>query len=303
MLEKPRALSAGATFAVAAPAFAVDRTLLDAGAAALRAAGYQVRLREDVASAAGYLAGSDARRAAELMDWIRDPDVDAILCARGGYGCHRIIPSLDAEAFRRARKPLLGYSDITTLHLWQARLAGLAGIHAPMLDHGALADDESAALMALLAGAIPGPMQGCGVVGGRAEGRLLGGSLTLLAASLGTPWEPDTRGAILLLEEIGERPYAIDRLLQQLACAGKLSGLAGIGVGHLLGCVDPKRPAPSAVDVVDEILVPLGVPLVTGLPFGHDRPNLPWPVGGLARLDGGRGVLEFLEPAVAGGRA
>ena len=302
MLERPRALAAGATIAVAAPAFAVDTALFGEGVESLRALGFVVRAREDVTSVEGYLAGSDERRAAELMDWVRDPEVDAIFCARGGYGCHRIIPSLDALAFRRARKPLLGYSDITTLLLWQARAAGLAGIHAPMLDHGAFLDEESTALRLLLEGGVPAPMQGCGLVPGSAEGRLMGGSLTLLAASLGTPWEPDTRGAILLFEEIGEKPYALDRLLHQLTAAGKLDSLAGVGIGHLVGCVDPKRSVPEAEDVITEVLAPRGVPVVAGLPFGHGRPNLPWPVGARARIDGERGSLLFLEPGVASER-
>ena len=132
-------------------------------------------------------------------------------------------------------------------------------------------------------------------------GTLIGGSLTLLAASLGTPWELDTRGAILLFEDVSEKPYALDRLLQQLRAAGKLDDLAGVGVGHLIDCVDPKRETPSAEDVVLEALSPLGVPIVLGLPFGHGRPNLTWPFGVRGALDGGRGALEILEAGVERG--
>ena len=127
----------------------------------------------------------------------------------------------------------------------------------------------------------------------------MGGSLTLLAASLGTPWELDTRGAILLFEEVAEKPYALDRLLHQLRAAGKLDGVAGIGVGYLTECVDPKRPTPTAQAVIAEVLEPLGVPLVGALPFGHGRPNFTWPVGVRARIDGERGELEILEAGVA----
>ena len=130
--------------------------------------------------------------------------------------------------------------------------------------------------------------------GGRGEGPLVGGSLTLLAASLGTPWEVDTRGALLLFEDVAEKPYAIDRLLHQLRAAGKLEGLAGVGVGHLTACVDPKRATPTAEEVIEEIVAPLGLPLV----FGHGRPNLPWPMGVRGVLDGERGELHILEAGV-----
>jgi muramoyltetrapeptide carboxypeptidase len=141
-------------------------------------------------------------------------------------------------------------------------------------------------------------LTGKGRGGGRAEGRLVGGSLKLVATSLSTPFEVDTDGAILLLEDVAEKPYAIDRMLQQLAAAGKLARVAGVGIGYLTGCVDTKRAEPTAAAVVEEIVAPLGVPLVVGLPFGHDRPNLPWPVGALAAIDGERGELHVLESGV-----
>ena len=298
-LCKPRALGPGATLGVAAPAFAVDPERLEAGEDQLRRFGFRVRHREDVLARSGYLAGDDARRAAEIMALVDDPEVDAILCARGGYGCQRMVGGLDAARVRRAAKPLLGFSDVTTLLLWQRRRTGLVGFHAPMLERAEPLDDEELeALTRALAGRPLPTLRGRPVVGGRAEGRLVGGSLSLLAASLGTPWELDTRGALLLFEEIGEKPYALDRLLHQLAAAGKLRGLVGVGVGHLVGCVDPKRDLPTAQDVVAEILRPLGVPVVFSLPFGHRRPNLTWPFGVRAAIDGERGEVRILEAGV-----
>lgn len=298
-LRKPRAAGAGATIGIAAPAFAVDPACLEAGEARLREAGFRVKRRADLTAREGYLAGSDARRAAELAELVEDPEVDALLCARGGYGCHRIMARLDPRRFRAAAKPLVGYSDATTLLLWQRRRAGLVGFHGPMLEREAGPDpEELEALARALAGAAPEPLAGRPGGGGRAEGRLVGGSLSLLAASLGTPWEPATRGAILLLEEIGERPYAIDRMLHQLAAAGKLDGLAGVGVGALVGCTDPKRAEPTAEAVLREALGRRALPLVLGLPFGHGRPNLPWATGVPARLDGERGELRVLEAGV-----
>lgn len=300
-LQKPRALGRDATLGIAAPASPVDRESLEAGAEALRALGFRVSWRDGVLARRGYLAGDDARRAAELMALVRDPGVDAIVCARGGYGCDRMLPLLDAGAVRAAAKPLVGYSDVTALLLWQQRRAGLTGFHGPMLDRGA--DLEPAALESLAAqlrGQAPRlTLRGRPRLGGSASGRLVGGSLTLVAASIGTPWEVPTRGALLMLEERGERPYRVDRMLQQLRGAGKLAGLAGVGLGDVSTCVEPDPTAPGTLDVIEEVLRPLGVPLVTDLPFGHLRGNFPWPTGARATLDGERGELRVLERGVA----
>jgi muramoyltetrapeptide carboxypeptidase len=298
-LLRPRALPRGGTIAIAAPAFWVEPARVFAAAARLAEAGHAVTWREDVFARSGYLAGSAERRAAELLQWIRDDSVDAIVCARGGWGCHHVIPHLDARAFRRARKPLVGFSDVTTLLAWQREVVGLAGLHGPMCtrDHGPT-PTELRALLALLAGERPAPLRGRGEARGRAEGPLVGGSLTLVAASLGTAWEIDTRGAILCLEDVGEKPYAIDRHLSHLEAAGKLDAAVGFAIGQLVGCTDPKRARPSALAVIRELLARRRKPLVTGLRFGHGSPNLPWPVGIRGRLDGGKGELAVLEPAV-----
>ncbi|MEE9607783.1 MAG: LD-carboxypeptidase [Myxococcota bacterium] len=300
-LRKPRALRPGATLGIAAPGAAVDRDQLEAGEALLHEAGFRTRRRDDILAREGYLAGSDTRRAAELMELVSDPRVDAIVCARGGYGCDRIIPALDAGKVRAAAKPLVGYSDITALLLWQRRRAGLMGFHGPMLDRGA--DLDRAALEALLGqlrgdGALPYVLRGVGRGGGRADGRLVGGSLTLIASSIGTAWEVDTRGAILLLEDRGERPYRVDRMLQQLCGAGKLAAVAGVGIGDFSTCVETHGESPSADAVIEQTLRPLGLPLVSGLSFGHLRANFAWPVGARATIDGEAGELRVLERGV-----
>jgi len=301
-LRKARALPPGATIGIAAPAFAVDPERLEVGEAQLHEAGFHTVRRKDLTDRSGYLAGDDHRRVRELMDLIDDDGVDAILCARGGYGCHRIVAELDPLRVRAAAKPLIGFSDITTLLLWQRKAAGLVGLHAPMLERpeGMLPEELDSLVGALRGDAAP-VMKGESHGGGRREGPLVGGSLAVLAASLGTPWELDTRGAILLFEDVCEKPYALDRLLQQLRAAGKLDDLAGVGVGHLLDCVDPKRETPSAEEVVLEALAPLGIPIVLGLPFGHGRPNLTWPFGVRGALDGERGALEILEAGLERG--
>jgi muramoyltetrapeptide carboxypeptidase len=301
-LIEPRALPPGGTLGIAAPAGPVDPAKLAAGEAMLRAAGFRVVRRDDLLSRSGYLAGDDARRAAELTGFWTDPSVNAIVCARGGYGCHRIMSRLDPALARAARKPLVGYSDATTLLLWQRRCAGLVGFHGPMLERGdGLAPAAFTEWVEVLTGRGPArrTWRGRGHGGGRATGRLVGGSLALSAASVGTPWELSARGAILLLEDVGERPYRIDRYLAQLRAARALDGLAGIGVGALVECGDPRYPECEALEVVLELGRALGVPVASGLPFGHVDDNRIWPLGARATLDGDSGELVIRERGVA----
>jgi len=299
-LRRPRAIRPGARLAIAAPAGPIEPAALARGRKALERLGFTTVVRDDILDRDGYLAGTDERRAAELMQHVRDPEVDAILCARGGYGCHRIVEALDAQAFRAAAKPLVGYSDITTLLLWQRRRAGLIGLHGPMLERpSGLAGESASALVRMLQGTGPLPRYvGESLASGWAEGRLVGGSLSLCVASLGTPWELDTRDAILMLEDVTERPYRVDRMLQQLHAAGKLDRVVGIALGGFTDCEDERHPEWPPHRLFEERLGGLGVPVVLGLPFGHVDDNRPWPMGGRAALDGARGELELLESAV-----
>ncbi len=300
-LRKARAIRKGAVVGIAAPAGPIDADLVEAGEQLLRELGFEPRRRADLLDRRGYLAGDDDRRVDELMGLVTDPEVGAIVCARGGYGTPRILHRLDAKAFRSAAKPLVGYSDVTALLLWQRRAAGLIGIHGPMFERAHSPSDETAKALARAltgTGALP-RFEGETLVDGWAEGRLVGGSLSLLVASLGTPWELDTRDGILMIEETGEAPYRIDRMLQQLAQAGKLAPLVGVGVGQLVDCDDRKYQGVDLEALLREVFEPLGVPVVTGLPFGHALPNLAWPVGGRAAIDGARGEIELLEAPVA----
>jgi len=303
-IRKARALRPGSRVGLAAPAGPISKENLDHGADAIRALGFEPVFDEGVLATHGYLAGSDARRAEELQRLVDDPEIEGILCVRGGYGCHRLMASLDAKRFRAAAKPLVGYSDITTLLLWQRRVAGLMGIHGPMLEkQGALAGEQGRSLARALMGSGPLPrLPGEALAGGWAEGRLVGGSLSLVAASLGTPWEIDTRDVILLLEDVTEQPYRIDRMLMQLIAAGKLEGVVGIGFGCMHECEDARYPALGLDEVIDELLLPLGIPILRGLPFGHAGLNLAWPFGVRAAIDGDRGEIELLEHAVAKNR-
>jgi muramoyltetrapeptide carboxypeptidase len=300
-LRKARAARPGDTIGIAAPAGPVDPAMLEAGEAHLKRLGFETHRAADLTDRRGYLAGSDERRAREFMELVRNPEVAAIVCARGGYGCHRIVSMLNAEEVREAAKPLVGYSDVTTLLLWQRQIAGLTGIHGPMLERGSeLAAESKQSLYRALTGTGPLPhLRGKTLVPGWAEGRTIGGSLNLVVASLGTAWEIDTRGAILLLEDVNEAPYRVDRMLQQLIAAGKLAEVVGIGIGSMTGCSDARYPEPAVEEVLEEILGPLGLPVVSALPFGHCEPNWAWPVGARAAIDGARGEIELLESGVA----
>jgi muramoyltetrapeptide carboxypeptidase len=299
-LQKARALQPGQRIGVAAPAARVDADTLSSCERVLHELGWPTLRLDDPTATSGYFAGSDERRVRELGALIDDPSVGAIVCARGGYGCHRYVDRLNAARFRRQRKLLVGYSDVTTLLLWQRRQVGLTGVHGPMLERSGSDHRASLeALLDLLCGAVPEPMHGQGRVGGRVEGRLVGGSLTLVAASLGTPWAIDTRGAILLLEDTGEPPFRIDRMMQSLRAAGRLRDCAGIGVGAMVGCDDPRVPDWTAEGIIQELAEAHGLPLVTGLGFGHVDANRAWTLGARAVLDGDRGTLEQLEPGVS----
>lgn len=299
-LRRPRAIRPGARIAIAAPAGPVDPVALDTGRTSLERLGFETVAREDILDRDGYLAGSDERRARELMDFVRDPEVDAIICARGGYGCHRIIDSLDPKAFREAAKPLVGYSDTTTLLLWQRKHAGLLGIHGPMLEKKeGLIGESGSALVRALQGTGPLPRYaGETLANGWGEGRLVGGSLSVVVASLGTPWEIDTRDAIVMLEDVTELPYRIDRMLQQLRAAGKFDSAVGIALGAFTDCEDERYPEWTTARLFDDVFCSLGIPVVASLPFGHVDENRPWPFGGRGALDGSRGELEILESAV-----
>lgn len=253
----------------------------------------------------GYLAGRDDARLAGVNAALRDPLVRALICTRGGYGAQRIVDALDFEAARRDPKLLVGFSDITALQLAMWTRAGLAGVHGPMAAWNAArtgpasAESLRRAIMTtdeVVLVARPEEETGSVVIGGApVTGTLLGGNLCLLAATIGTADLPDLRGAILLLEDVDEPPYKVDRMLTHLCRAGALAGLAGVAVGQFTNCVDGW---PTTVaDVLLERLAPLGVPVLGGLPVGHGREQASVPVGVEATLDAAAGTLT-VTPAV-----
>lgn len=306
-------LRAGMRVGVVAPASPVsDAGPVEAGVVVLRDLGLDVELAADPARRRGHLAGTDAERAADLAGMLARPDIDAIVCLRGGEGTLRTLlalpPDLPGRLAGIPPKAVVGFSDITLLHAWIAAALGWASFHGPGVTSLAAATPYTRAAFAraLFAadpfdiGAAPDGPAPVTLVPGRAQGLLAGGCLSLLVSLLGTPWAPDLTGRILFFEDTNEPPYRIDRMLSQLLAAGQLQRCAGIVVGEHVAC-DPRDPATSLTldEVVADLLVPLGVPLLAGLPLGHGRHLATVPLGRPALLDADAGRLRILDPGVA----
>lgn len=259
-----------------------------------------MRHREDIVARTTFLAGTDARRIEELTEALNDPLVDAIVAARGGHGATRILEAIPLEAIAAANKLLVGFSDVTALHALWAQ-AGVRSLHGPMV---ATLGRASASLrsrwIAAVEGAIPPPLEVDVLAGGGAEGPLLGGNLSVLAALAGTPYAPPLEGAILFLEDVNEAPYRLDRMLTTLRNAGWLSDLAGVALGAFTSST-ADRDAASVREVLADRLGVLGIPVVSGVPSGHLDDNLELPLGAPVRIDAHslRGTVTFLDSAVA----
>lgn len=292
------ALAPGARVAVIAPASGFDRGSFYAGLA-LVSARYQAEFGAGLFERHRYLAGDDARRFAELQAALADPGVKALFCARGGYGATRLLPRLLKTA-PPGHKPLIGFSDITALHLWLAH-HGRISIHGPVLTQlGRLERGISERLFALLESPAPRPPLSATAtyVGGRAEGPLLGGNLSVLTRVIGTPYMPLLDGALLLLEDQGERPYRLDRMWTHLRLAGVFERVRGLVLGEFTHCEEPGADYTSA-DVLRELALESGLPCAAGFPIGHGTHNEPVPLGVAARLDADARTLTFLAGAVA----
>lgn len=307
---KPKALGPGDLIGVAAPGGPVEEERLQRGVAELEALGFAVRVAEGTLARRGFTAGPPAVRLAGLQGLLAAPDVGAIVCARGGAGVIQLMPKLDPEAFRAQPKLLVGYSDVTLLHLLMAR-AGLTSVHGPMaareLADGEPAYDRPSLWQALTGEGEPyasGPDELVALREGAAEGILRGGCLSLLAAAAGTPWALATGGepTILFIEDVDEKPYRVDRMLRQLRAAGAFDGVRGVVFGDMKGCAPGIDEDYALEDVLLEALVGLDVPVALGLSSGHAvGPNVALPLGVRARLacQGEAARLEVREAAVA----
>lgn len=283
---------------VAALSGPVDPARLEAGLAALRRLGFEPVVADNVLSRHGLFAGSDAGRLAAFHRLAADPDLPVILFARGGYGLTRLLPALDWDLLARRPRAYMGYSDLTPFLLEIVRRLGLVAFHGPMvaadLARGLTAVEEESFLGAL-AGRYPLELPVAGWLReGDAAGPLLGGCLSLLAATVGTPYFPDLGGSLLFWEDVGEPPYRIDRMLTHLRLSGNLAGIEGMIVGHLNGTADAADEERDWPAVVAGGLTDFSWPLAWGLDSGHRAPNRTLPLGLAARLTpagGGRLVL------------
>ncbi|MBN1514184.1 MAG: LD-carboxypeptidase [Phycisphaerae bacterium] len=343
---RPPALQAGDTIGIVAPGHPLDRDRIAQAVRRLEAMGFRTRVIGDVYTRRGYLAATDAQRAQAVMAAFLDPQVKAVFCGTGGYGTTRVLERLDFDIIRRNPKILLGFSDVTALHLAIHKETGQITFHGPNLMWGLGSEDRNltpfasvhmwcnvcdAKTLAALAARSAMPDAGEPVPGfqaltrtspdgtlrydlslcepdtppaktlrpGRARGRLVGGNLSLVCALMGTPWQIETKGRILFLEDVGEEPYRIDRFLRQLKHAGLLDGVAGVILGRWHKCV-PEDPEKSLTldEVFADYFGDAPYPVVTQFPIGHVRDNATLPLGVLAELDATALTLTLLEPAV-----
>ncbi|MFN0122638.1 MAG: LD-carboxypeptidase [Blastocatellia bacterium] len=314
---RPRRLKPGDTVGVITPSTPLtnpDRLALVERT--LKHFGLRAKWGKNVGRRAGYFGSAPDERLDDLHAMFRDPEVSAVYPIQGGYGAMHLLDRIDYDLIRRNPKVLVGYSDITALHLAIQRMTGLITFHGPNVMERYTDYTQQHYRRALFETAAPGvvtnppdsdplrPVHSLRAIRpGQATGRLTGGNLTLISTLMGTPWEIDTRGAILLLEDVGEEPYRIDRMLTQLRLAGKLEQAAGIVFGECSQCAANEfRPSLgsnfSLGEVLDAMLGSLKIPVLFGLTFGHTADQLTLPLGVNATLDAGRGTLDIKEAGV-----
>lgn len=314
---QPARLQPGDTIMFVAPAGDLDEERMMRAKERLESLGFVVKMRRDLFASEGYLAGTDKRRAKELMQAFLDREVDAIFPGTGGYGTMRIFDRLDFEKIRTHPKIVIGFSDITALHLALNRQAGLVSFHTPnpmwglgseegmttftqeYFGKALLADDEIKRSGYTIE--IPENAPQPTTLGkGKARGRLAGGNLSMISALEGTPFAIDTRDAILLVEDVREAPYRVDRMLRQLQLTGKLQTLRGAVLGQFTRNYDREEdqmaedPRFTVDGVLKQYFKPLGIPVLMNFPVGHHRYNASLPLGAMVEVDAKKGVLRVL---------
>ncbi len=307
-MKRGKRLLPGDTIGVVAPAGFTDPDTTATGIQRLEAMGYAVRLGESCQSRWHSYAGSDPERAGDVHRFFEDPDIQAIICLRGGYGSLRLLDLLDWDLITAHPKPFVGYSDITVLHVALNQRCGLITFHGPMLASTLACDPDPETLhwfeQSINRGYQPYPIFNPSgqplqaLSGGIACGRLIGGNLISLMSLLGTTYEPDLQGKILFIEEIKEATYRIDRALTQLLLSGQLNQVAGIILGNFKDC-NPSDPEDMSLDdLFSDRLGSLGIPVIANLGSGHCRPLITLPLGAMVRIDACRLTIEVLENVV-----
>jgi muramoyltetrapeptide carboxypeptidase len=305
---KPPALRPGDTIGIVAPASNIKRAELDAGCERLRQAGYVPSYFDSILDRDLYFAGSAERRARELEEMFQRDEIRGIVCARGGYGANYLLRELNLEKIAQTPKVFIGYSDVTTLLTYFADAGGFVTFHGPMAtkdwahESGVDLTSWQAALSGATAWDVPLNAEVTGLVDGEAQGTLYGGCLSILVASLGTPYEIKPAGTILFLEDLAAKPYQIDRMLMQLKLGGYLDEVRGIVFGEMLDCIQSPNQDYTLQQVILRIVGDLGVPVALGVRSGHvSSGNITLPFGVAARLTvhQGKVALRVLEPAVS----
>ena len=311
--RKPLRLPEGATIALIAPASPASDEKINKALKNLNEMGYQVKEGASLRSRHGYLAGTDQARLADLHWAFSDPAIDAVWCVRGGYGTTRLLPQIDYDLIRKHPKPFIGYSDVTALHLALGQKAGLVTFHGPVaasdFPENTLAHFRAALVQPAESYRISAPAKNdelpgedhwpYSITAGQAKGKLIGGNLSLLAALAGTPYEPRFKKKIVFIEDVGEQPYRIDRLLTQVLQATDLRQAAGIALGVFADC-QAKNPEYSLTlkETLHDRLGSLGMPVMYGLPFGHVAHQATFPYGIQVELDADQQTLTLLEAGV-----
>jgi muramoyltetrapeptide carboxypeptidase len=301
-VTKPIALKPGDQIGIISPAGPLRETDLQEGLSIMETSGFGIRIAPHVYDKQGYLAGKDEVRLGDLHAMFQDPAIKAIFCARGGYGCLRLLDKIDYGLIKKNPKIFVGYSDVTALMMAIYNKTGLITIHGPMVrDLSRKNQDHWQNLRILLTSGGPpkiGLIEGGGavLVPGKATGKLLGGNLSLICHLVGTSYLPSFEGCILFIEETAEPLYRLDRMLTHLALSGRLKGLSGIITGELENC----GPSYLVQKLLLEKLTDLGIPVAAGLPIGHGSRNLPLPMGLKAELDTHLMTLSVTESCLVG---
>ena len=307
---KPKKLKHGDVIGICSPASPPQsEEKLNRGISYLERIGFRVELGKHIFKKYGYLAGSDKERAADLNNLFSNPKVKAIFTTRGGYGSQRILSILDYRTIRRNPKILVGYSDITALHLALLSKAGLITFSGPMvtvqMSSRLKGKVEEQFWDMLMSSKIPKPMQSASSLEkilasqGKASGRLIGGNLSVLTELVGTQFFPNINKSILIVEEVDERPYRIDRMLQHIRYSGIYKNIRGIALGKFVSCkADKKKPTLTLKHIFRDTFSDSNIPIVSGFRFGHIQNSECFPIGVQVHLDGNKKIIKFLESGV-----
>ena len=298
-----KALKNNDLIGIVSPAFCEDTEIINNKLDTFKQLGFNIVLGKHLYNHSGYFSGEDIDRASDLMDMFKNKDVKAIICFRGGYGSINILPYLNYSIIKKNPKILCGYSDLTTLINYINKKTGLITFHSPMINSNFKDEQTLESLkFTLMKGTAPYniPIGDLPVYNDtNVIGILAGGNLSTICSALGTPYEINFNNKILLIEEINEYPYAIDRMLSQLLHSGRLSKCKGFILGHFTNCkLDDYSRSYTIDEIIKRILVPLNKPIINSIPFGHDYPNLTLPIGSKIKLDFDSKYIEFLSKIV-----